>query len=405
MTVATDTPLNLSDEELTDFNVDSFFAKTEPKEEVTEPVDEESTDAVDTEPVEDVEPKVEEDKEDDKAEDTEEEEETDVKKEDTVDKEVKPVPTKKTTKKVSEEGDVDLSKSPDEDTTKDTKDTASKEDVTPVEINYQDEYNKIFAPFKANGKMMQIDNSDDVRTLMQMGANYNKKMAGLKPNLKIVKMLENNNLLSEDKINYLIDLDKKNPDAIKKLIKESKLDVQEMDPEEEVKYKSNAYNVDDKEVEFDSTLESIRDTESYQTTLEIISTKWDAPSQLALYNKPNDIVILNEQISNGIFEQVVTVVEKERLLGRLAGLSDLEAYVATGNALNAAGKFNKVTPKQVAPVTPVSTTTNKVVDPKLKDKKRAASSTKGLPGKSAPVEYNPLSLSDEEFDKVSKKLL
>ena len=38
---------------------------------------------------------------------------------------------------------------------------------------------KLFAPFKANGKDIKVDSVEEAIALMQMGANYSKKMAGL----------------------------------------------------------------------------------------------------------------------------------------------------------------------------------------------------------------------------------
>ena len=90
-----------------------------------------------------------------------------------------------------------------------------------AEPDYKAEYLRLLAPFKANGKEIAVSTVDDAISLMQMGANYNKKMAGLKPSLKMLKLLENSGLLSEEKISYLIDLEKKNPAAINKLIKDS----------------------------------------------------------------------------------------------------------------------------------------------------------------------------------------
>ena len=51
---------------------------------------------------------------------------------------------------------------------------------------------------------------------MQMGAGYGRKLQDMQPHLKTLRMLEKNNLLDEGKLSYLIDLDQKNPDAIKK---------------------------------------------------------------------------------------------------------------------------------------------------------------------------------------------
>ena len=73
-------------------------------------------------------------------------------------------------------------------------------------IDYEVEYKRLLAPFKANGREISVKSVDDAVTLMQMGANYNKKMAALKPSLKLMKLLENNGLLSEEKISYLIEI-------------------------------------------------------------------------------------------------------------------------------------------------------------------------------------------------------
>src|SRR5690606_29540484 len=71
-------------------------------------------------------------------------------------------------------------------------------------VDYEAEYKRLLTPFKANGREIQVKSVDDAIQLMQMGANYNKKMAALKPNLKLMKMLQNNNLLTEDKLSFFI---------------------------------------------------------------------------------------------------------------------------------------------------------------------------------------------------------
>jgi len=123
-----------------------------------------------------------------------------------------------------EEAEPDEGDKPKEGESDEVDDAATDEenkDETPAEASAEDFMKEITAPFRANGKDMQIDSVEDVRKLMQMGANYNKKMAAIKPNLKFIKMLENNDLLNEESISYLIDLQKKDPAAIKKLLKDS----------------------------------------------------------------------------------------------------------------------------------------------------------------------------------------
>lgn len=275
-----------------------------------------------------------------------------------------------------------------------------KEPKSSDDIDYKAEYLKLLAPFRANNKDMQVDSVDDARTLMQMGANYNKKMAALKPNLKLIKMLDNNDLLDENKLSYLIDLDKKNPDAIAKLIKESGIDPMDIDTEEDSKYKSGTYTVNDKEVELDVVLEEIKDTPSFNQTIDIIGNKWDEKSKQILLENPEVIKIINDHVAAGVYDQINAVVERERMLGKLPGLSDIEAYKEVGDALNAQGGFTSKSESSTP--TPISKPRSKKADSKLRSRKKAAGFTKATPSKKGKGEdFNPLSLSDEEFEKIA----
>lgn len=292
-----------------------------------------------------------------------------------------------------------------EDSSEDDSEPTKETDVdSKEEIDYKVQYEELLSPFKANGKDIKVDTVEDARSLMQMGANYNKKMAALKPNLKVVKMLDNHGLLDEGKLSYLIDLSKKDPEAIKKLVKDSGLDPLDIDTDN-IAYKPNAYNVSDSEVALDGILDDIRDTSTFNTTIDIIGNKWDETSKDIIAKDPNIIKVINEHVGSGIFKKVSEVVERERILGRLNGLSDIEAYKQVGDAINANGGFGD--PVQATPTQPTSTSksnsvnkANNPVDPKLKDKRKAAGSTKSKPSKAKP-QFDVLNMSDEEFEKMS----
>lgn len=268
-------------------------------------------------------------------------------------------------------------------------------------FDYEAEYKKITAPFKANGKDMHVKSADDIVALMQMGANYNKKMAALKPNLKLMKLLENNGLLSEEKLSFLIDLDKKNPDAISKLVKDSGIDPLDMDVNKESGYKPKTYTVDDRELELDSVLESIQDTPTYAQTINVVSTKWDGPSKQAVAESPQLLKVINDHISSGVYDLISNEVERERMFGRLRSVSDIEAYRQVGDSLDAKGAFNHLFNQgQQQPATKqVITPPAKAEDPTRQAKKRAASTTKAVPTNKVAADFNPLALSDEEFSK------
>lgn len=285
------------------------------------------------------------------------------------------------------------------------------------ELNYKAEYEKLLTPFKANGKEMRVDNVEDARTLMQMGANYNKKMAALKPNLKLMKMLQNNDLLDEEKVGYLIDLSKKDPQAIKKLIKDSKIDPEDLDLETDHDYKkSDTYTVNDNELALDDVLEDIKDNSSFSKTINIITNKWDESSKTVLANNPNIIRIIDEHVEAGAFDDIWAKVESERMLGRLNGLSDLEAYKAIGDQINEAGGFakyqtsgsqnqgegaNKANQSKNKSDSSKLSTNKKAVDSKLRDRKKAAGSTRATSGNTGDDDFNPLSMPDDEFDKIA----
>jgi len=293
----------------------------------------------------------------------------------------------------------DSASSEDSDDTADT-DESTDEDNDETKSEAELQLEKLLAPFKANGKDIQVDNVDDAITLMKMGANYNKKMAAIKPNLKIIKKLENNDLLDEGKLNYLIDLSNKNPEAIKQLIKESGIDPLQIDTKEDTGYEPTAYNVEDSEVDLDLVLTDLKDGPKFKETMEIISNKLDPASRKVLVESPDIIRVLNEHVELGIYDKIMTVVDRERMLGKLPNLNDLQAYKQVSDAINAnggmktdnTGKSSEKTDKQKA-----DTTDQKQ---KTKARKKAAATTTSTPGKTQKDDFDILAMSDEEIENM-----
>lgn len=286
-----------------------------------------------------------------------------------------------------------------------TKDPATPE-PTQSTVDYKQEYENLLRPFKANGREMSVTNVDEARTLMQMGANYNKKMAAMKPGLKLLKMLENNGLLDEGKLGFLIDLDKKKPEAINKLMQDSGLDPMDLSAEKAATYAPTKYTVDDREVELDAVLDEIQHTATYNRTLNIVGTQWDSASKQAVADHPQVLRVINEHVQLGIYDVVCAEVDRMRALGQLSGMSDIEAYRQVGDHLNAQGKFNHL---QADPPQSEKTPTPPVVvapkpksgdEDKRREKRLAASSARSSSTPAAKTDYNPLSMSDAEFEKL-----
>lgn len=283
-----------------------------------------------------------------------------------------------------------------------------KEEVVDTpQIDYKAEYERLTQPFKANGKEIKVNSVEDAVELMQMGANYSKKMAALKPHLKLIKMLDKHGLMDESKLSYLIDLNGKNPEAIAKLVKDSGLDPMEMDENKADGYKPTSYKVDDREIELDNVLESIKDSSTYQRTISVVSNEWDKASKEVIANTPQILSVLNAHMESGIYDIIQAELENERTFGRLQGLSDIEAYRYVGDRIQANGGFSHLAkgqqnqPKQNA----VSAKPMQVQDDKLKDKKRAAAPSKPAVTTQVAKDFNPLALSDEEFAKFKPNFM
>ena len=295
----------------------------------------------------------------------------------------------------------------DDDAEGEPSDADEKEDDAP-EKDYKAEFEKLTAPFRANGKDMQIENVDDAIKLMQMGANYNRKMAAMKPGLKVLKLLEKHKLLDENKLSYLIDLDGKNPEAIKKLLKDSEIDPMDLTHDEDdagKEYKAPNRNVSESELELESVIEDLRDSDHYSKTLEIVGSTWDQNSKQIVADQPNLLRVINDHVARGIYDLISTEVEQERMFGRMDGsLSDIEAYRTTGDAMEARGAFNHLNPTQgtsdVKPPVPKQPVKKDADDQARRAMRKAAGPTKPAASKAdADTDYNPLALSDEAFMK------
>lgn len=279
--------------------------------------------------------------------------------------------------------------------------------------NYEDFYKKVLeTPLKANGKDIKLTSVDEVITLMQQGANYTRKMQELAPARKVLMMLQNNDLLDADKLSFLIDLEKGNPEAIKKLVKDKGIDVMDIDTESEPAYQAGDHVVTDAEVGFRTVLDEISSSEAGKQTLTVINTTWDDASKKKLWDEPGVMQVVHQQRETGVYDLIATEVERRTTLGLIpAGTPFLQAYTIIGNEWAAealkgqqgGGEQQSTGAGQgQAPIlatraaTPKPTVANG-------DKASAASPTRSSP-KPAAAKVNVLAMSDEEFMKQSDVL-
>ena len=271
-------------------------------------------------------------------------------------------------------------------------DSSRKDESTTLQrVDYESVYKQIFKPFKANGKDIAPRTAEDVISLMQMGANYTKKMQAMAPLRKTVETLNKAEIKDED-LNFLIDLHKGDKEAIKQLVKKHNIDPMDLDLES-IDYKPTNHRVSDADVEFKITLEDIE--ESLPKIQDVLKT-WDSQSKDRLLGDNKLLYALHEEIQRGRFDKVHGRLELEKTFGRYKDKSDLDAYIDVMQKLIA--EESKQAPSQ----TPKKATNT----PKqsIPDKSKAAP-TKSVPGTSKTniTAKDIFDMSDEDFNKLSVK--
>ncbi len=267
------------------------------------------------------------------------------------------------------------------------------------EPDYKQFYTAITSPIKANGKEIQIKSPQDVIRLMQMGANYTHKMQSLAPYRKKMQMLENAGLFEEDKINFLIDLSQKKPEAISKFLRDNKIDPLDIDVSDTApKYVPGNHQVSDAEMHVNSVVDDLKSTPDGIETLKTIGN-WDQASLQAIYSEPDIMHTIHEQKQNGVFDLISNEIERQKVLGRIsADTPFLQAYQIVGGALlqqyQASAQQQRVMqnlPKGTLPQ-----------QPKTNSAQVKSAAPTGRSNKSATQFIDPFTLSDEEFEKQFK---
>ena len=302
-------------------------------------------------------------------------------------------------KKTSSKKPSEASPEGEEDTDKTKQGNEKKEEVSPP--NYEELYKQIMKPFKANGKEIKLDSPEEAIKLMQMGANYTKKMQGLAPNLKILRMLEKNDLINEDKLSHLIDLSKGDKNAIAKFIKDQNIDPMDIDTDKAINYRQGNHTVTDAEIQFQSIIEETTSTDEGQELIVHINSEWDQPSKNEIFKNPALIHILNQHKTDGVYDQISAEISKRKMLSdpQISSLPFLSAYELIGKQLSQQGALKpQLQNKTVDKPQQVIATGTAPKKPKVSnsEKVKAASPSAKSSGK-AKQEFNPLTLSDEDF--------
>lgn len=285
-------------------------------------------------------------------------------------------------------------------------DDKSKEAESNQEVDYKAAYEKVMT-FRANGKEIKLKDIGEAVRLMEMGANYTKKLQALQPQAKILRMLENNKLLDEDKLNHLIDISRGDKNAIQKLLADRSIDPMDFDENGAKEYKAGNHKVTDKEIELSLQASEVSETPEGQAIIIDTQKKFDQSSREIIFADPTILTLLTEHKRNGIYDAISNEVERRRMLRdpTILSLPFLHAYKAIGDDLATRNLLPGQTQPEVTQKTEPKVEEKPVIvargtAPKKPvangDKAKAAGSTRTR-AKPAAENFNPLAMSDEEF--------
>ena len=260
---------------------------------------------------------------------------------------------------------------------------ANNEDSTPESVaTTPDTLYKI----KANGKEFEMT-LDELKQTASKGMDYLKKTTALKPYRTMIAAMEENKVSPED-INLLIDLKKGNKEAIAKLIKENEVDVYDLPEAND--YRPKEYRQSETALDMKEVLNTISKDTEFSRTSEIYAA-FDDQTKAFLNEDPSRIAGLHNDIKTGVFDKVLPLAEKKAMIDGY-NAPFLQYYLQAGQEiLNANNR-------------PIQTEQKQYVPPENRANKIAAGLPSSRGDKKTVIDYLDEEISDEDFKEWYSKL-
>ena len=285
----------------------------------------------------------------------------------------------------------------------DTKDTAEQntenQETTP--IDYKAFYETVTQDYKASGKTMPgVKEPEKFIKALQMATDYALKTAALKPALKRVKMLEE---VSDEDLAEMLDFKKRNPEVIKKALKEANIDPVELDMDK-VNYVPQVQMISDSEYDFRETVDELSKDVKFNDTRQLILSGLDVKSKELALTDTRVLKALHQEVVSGRIEQIQAKALELRTFGSVdSSITDLELYATIARQMDQnSSTITQSNPSAVSAQVVSNTQTKQVTkepNPELEDK-RARAGIQTKPQSKVVKKYDPTKLSDDEFLKL-----
>jgi len=293
------------------------------------------------------------------------------------------------TEEVSEtEDDILADTETEESTTKEeSPDDTEENSEDTQDFNYETSYNELMKPLKVSGKETQVKSIDDMRNLAMMGMDYSRKMRDIKPLRAVGETLAKAGIMvdggvDEAALARLIDINNGDQDALSQLIQEKGIDPLDLSTDD-VDYTPTASIASEQSIEIADVEKELINRGSVDNVISELD-KLDERSKQFFNETPSNLLKLDDDIKNGTYETIMGAVQYEKSVGRLTGMSDMEAYIQLAT--------------QQGPVTqPVAAVTK----PSVKQRKAAGITKRPPARKSVHKTYDYVNMSDDEFEALA----
>lgn len=291
--------------------------------------------------------------------------------------------------------------------------------ATPNQGNMESDISRLFQPFKASGKEFQVRDVDEAISLMQKGVDYTQKQQQLKPRLAEMKTLEQYGMLG-DNLNYAIDLFTGRPEAVAKLIRDKKLDVNQLMPssnefgetqETTTNYVPNNHKISEEQMQLSDVIDTLKANNSYDKVNTAV-TKFDEVSQREFVKDPNKLLALQEHINSGLYDAVMNEIDHQKTIGNpaLTGKTDFEVYTDMATTL-----LNYVVQQQQNQPQQQQVQTQPQYNPQyqqqvqtqqqyqqIQNRKASVAPNRGYAGNTSNrvTDFDPLHMSDKELESL-----
>lgn len=291
--------------------------------------------------------------------------------------------------------------------------------ATPNQGNKESDISRLFQPFKASGKEFQVRDVDEAISLMQKGVDYTQKQQQLKPRLAEMKTLEQYGMLG-DNLNYAIDLFTGRPEAVAKLIRDKKLDVNQLMPssnefgetqETTTNYVPNNHKISEEQMQLSDVIDTLKANNSYDKVNTAVA-KFDEVSQREFVKDPNKLLALQEHINSGLYDAVMNEIDHQKTIGNptLTGKTDFEVYTDMATTLlnyvvqqqqNQPQQQQVQTQPQYNPQYQQQVQTQQQYQ-KIQNRKASVAPNRGYAGNTSNhvTDFDPLHMSDKELESL-----